>query len=91
MYDVVSGASGQSWSMTSYCPAKGVGPQTPADNDYKPGFSADLMLKDLRLAQIASDDAGMTTQWALLPLNYIVALSKIVMAVVRISLLCCLI
>ena len=62
MYDVVSGASGQSWSMTSYCPAKGVGPQTPADNDYKPGFSADLMLKDLRLAQSASDDAGMTTQ-----------------------------
>ena len=61
MYDVVS-ASGQSWSMTSYCPAKGVGPQTPADNDYKPGFSADLMLKDLRLAQSASDDAGMTTQ-----------------------------
>ena len=61
MYDVVSGASGQSWSMTSYCPAKGVGPQTPADNDYKPGFSADLMLKDLRLAQSASDDAGMTT------------------------------
>ena len=62
MYDVVSGASGQSWSMTSYCPAKGVGPQTPADNDYKPGFSADLMLKDLRLAQSASGDAGMTTQ-----------------------------
>ena len=62
MYDVVSGASGQSWSMTSYCPAKGVGPQTPADNDYTPGFSADLMLKDLRLAQSASDDAGMTTQ-----------------------------
>ena len=62
MYDVVAGASGQSWSMTSYCPAKGVGPQTPADNDYKPGFSADLMLKDLRLAQSASDDAGMTTQ-----------------------------
>ena len=62
MYDVVSGASGQSWSMTSYCPAKGVGPQTPADNDYKPGFSADLMLKDLRLAQSASVDAGMTTQ-----------------------------
>lgn len=62
LYDVVSGASGQSWSMTSYCPAPHVGPTSPADNDYKPGFSADLMLKDLRLAQMASDEAGVETQ-----------------------------
>ena len=61
LYDVVSGASGQSWSLTSYCPAPGIGPQTPADNDYKPGFSAALMLKDLRLAQIAAERMGART------------------------------
>ncbi len=54
MYDVVSTSSGQSWSMTSYCPAPGVGPKSPADAGYKPGFSADLMLKDLRLSQEAA-------------------------------------
>ena len=62
LYDVVSGASGQSWSMTSYCPAPNIGPASPADNDYKPGFSADLMLKDLRLSQIAAESAGAETQ-----------------------------
>jgi len=54
MYDVASTSSGQSWSLTSYCPAPGIGPETPADRDYLPGFSADLMLKDLRLAQEAA-------------------------------------
>lgn len=49
-YDISSKASGQSWSMTSYCPVAGVGPQTPADNGYKGGFAAGLMLKDLKLA-----------------------------------------
>jgi len=49
-YDVSSVASGQSWSMTSYCPVPGVGPQTPADNDYQGGFASALMLKDLKLA-----------------------------------------
>ena len=62
LYDVVSGASGQSWSMTSYCPAPDIGPASPADNDYKPGFSADLMLKDLRLSQIAAETTGVRTQ-----------------------------
>ncbi len=62
LYEVVSGASGQSWSLTSYCPAPNVGPQSPADNDYKPGFSADLMLKDLRLSQIAAETTGTETQ-----------------------------
>ncbi|GHE02378.1 3-hydroxyisobutyrate dehydrogenase [Defluviimonas sp. 20V17] len=55
MFDVVSTSSGSSWSMNSYCPAPGVGPQSPADNDYKPGFAADLMLKDLRLSQQAAE------------------------------------
>ncbi len=55
-YDISSKASGQSWSMTSYCPVPGVGPQTPADNDYAGGFATALMLKDLRLAMAAADD-----------------------------------
>ena len=53
-YDISSKASGQSWSMTSYCPVPGVGPQSPADNGYQGGFAAALMLKDLKLAMEAS-------------------------------------
>jgi len=56
-YDIASQASGQNWSMTSYCPVPGVGPQSPADNDYQGGFAAALMLKDLRLAMAAADGA----------------------------------
>ena len=55
MFDVVSTSSGYSWSMNAYCPAPGIGPQSPADNDYKPGFAAELMLKDLNLSQIAAE------------------------------------
>ena len=62
LFDVVSTSSGQSWSMTSYCPAPGIGPQSPADNDYKPGFSADLMLKDLRLSQQAASENAFETE-----------------------------
>ena len=54
MFDVVSTSSGSSWSMNAYCPAPGVGPTSPADNGYRPGFAADLMLKDLTLAQAAA-------------------------------------
>ncbi len=61
MFDVVSTSSGQSWSMTTYCPAPGVGPKSPADNGYTPGFAADLMLKDLRLSQAAAEDADADT------------------------------
>jgi 3-hydroxyisobutyrate dehydrogenase len=53
-YDISSKASGQCWSMTSYCPVPGVGPETPADRDYEGGFAAALMLKDLRLAMEAA-------------------------------------
>lgn len=55
MFDVVSTSSGYSWSMNAYCPAPGVGPQSPSDNAYKPGFAAALMLKDLRLSQQAAE------------------------------------
>ncbi len=61
MFDVVSTSSGYSWSMNAYCPAPGIGPQSPADNGYKPGFAADLMLKDLRLAQAAAEAADADT------------------------------
>ncbi|HAR52874.1 MAG TPA: 3-hydroxyisobutyrate dehydrogenase, partial [Roseovarius nubinhibens] len=61
MFDVVSTSSGYSWSMNAYCPAPGVGPQSPADNGYKPGFAAELMLKDLRLAQQAAEEADADT------------------------------
>ena len=54
MFDVVSTSSGSSWSMNTYCPAPGVGPQSPSDNGYQPGFAAELMLKDLRLSQEAA-------------------------------------
>ncbi|MGR3344790.1 MAG: 3-hydroxyisobutyrate dehydrogenase [Paracoccaceae bacterium] len=54
MFDVVSTSSGYSWTMNAYCPAPGVGPNSPADNAYRPGFSTELMLKDLRLSQQAA-------------------------------------
>ncbi|TCD04829.1 3-hydroxyisobutyrate dehydrogenase [Erythrobacteraceae bacterium CFH 75059] len=56
-YDISSVSSGQNWSMTSYCPVPGVGPQSPADNGYQGGFATELMLKDLRLAMEAADSA----------------------------------
>ncbi|WP_135503338.1 3-hydroxyisobutyrate dehydrogenase [Roseovarius aestuariivivens] len=61
MFDVVSTSSGYSWSMNAYCPAPGIGPQSPADNDYIPGFAAELMLKDLRLAMQAAEGADADT------------------------------
>ena len=56
-YDISSVSSGQNWSMTSYCPVPGVGPTAPSDNDYQGGFATALMLKDLRLAMEAADNA----------------------------------
>ena len=58
-YDIASISSGQSWSVTSYCPVPGVGPATPADNGYQGGFAAALMLKDLRLALDAAASTGL--------------------------------
>jgi 3-hydroxyisobutyrate dehydrogenase len=51
LFDVASTSSGQSWSLTSYCPVPGPVPSSPANHQYKPGFTAALMLKDLMLAQ----------------------------------------
>jgi 3-hydroxyisobutyrate dehydrogenase len=60
-FDISSKASGQSWSMTTYCPVPGVGPDTPADHDYEGGFAAALMLKDLKLAMEAAQHVGAYT------------------------------
>jgi 3-hydroxyisobutyrate dehydrogenase len=58
LFDVVSGSSGQCWSLTSYCPVPGPVPASPANNGYKAGFTAALMLKDLNLAQQAAESVG---------------------------------
>ncbi|HEY0130856.1 MAG TPA: 3-hydroxyisobutyrate dehydrogenase [Allosphingosinicella sp.] len=60
-FDIASKASGQCWSMTTYCPVPGVGPVTPADRDYEGGFAAALMLKDLRLAMEAAQSVDSYT------------------------------
>lgn len=65
MFDVVSTSSGYSWTMNAYCPAPGIGPTSPADNGYRPGFAAELMLKDLRLAQAAAEAADADTPMGL--------------------------
>ncbi len=57
-FDISSKASGQSWSMTSYCPVPGPVPASPANRDYKGGFAAALMLKDLKLAAQAAQGIG---------------------------------
>lgn len=61
LFDVASTSSGQCWSLTSYCPVPGPVPTSPANNDYKPGFAAALMLKDLKLSQEAAGQAGADT------------------------------
>ena len=61
LFDISSTASGQCWSMTSYCPAPGPVPASPANNDYQPGFTAAMMLKDLLLSQEAADSAAAAT------------------------------
>ena len=61
LFDVASTSSGQCWALTSYCPVPGPVPASPANNDYKPGFAAALMVKDLPLAQDAAKAAGAAT------------------------------
>ena len=61
LFDVASTSSGQSWSLTAYCPVPGPVPTSPANNGYKPGFAAALMLKDLKLSQEAALGVGAAT------------------------------
>ena len=61
-FDIASQASGQNWSLTSYCPVPGPVPAAPSNRDYQPGFAAPMMLKDLRLAMDAAKGSGATTE-----------------------------
>ena len=61
LFDIASKSSGQSWAMTTYCPVPGLVPTSPANRDYQAGFTAAMMLKDLRLAQEAARTSGATT------------------------------
>jgi 3-hydroxyisobutyrate dehydrogenase len=61
LFDISSKSSGQCWSMTSYCPVPGPVPASPANRDYQAGFTADMMLKDLKLAQQAAQASGAAT------------------------------
>lgn len=60
-FDVISTSSGFCWSVNKYCPVPGVGPDSPADHGYRPGFAAELMLKDLKLSQAAAGASGQAT------------------------------
>jgi len=61
LYDVMSTSSGHCWSINTYCPVPDVGPKSPADNDYQPGFATSLMIKDATLAQTAAASVGQAT------------------------------
>jgi 3-hydroxyisobutyrate dehydrogenase len=61
LFDISSTASGQCWSLTSYCPVPGPVPTSPANRDYQAGFTASMMLKDLKLAQNAAAASGAAT------------------------------
>jgi 3-hydroxyisobutyrate dehydrogenase len=61
LFDIASKSSGQCWSMTAYCPVPGPVPTSPANRDYQAGFTAAMMLKDLKLAQDAAAAAGAHT------------------------------
>jgi len=61
LFEISSQASGQCWSMTSYCPIPGPVPSAPSNNDYKPGFTTQMMLKDLQLSQDAAASCDAST------------------------------
>jgi 3-hydroxyisobutyrate dehydrogenase len=61
LFDISAKSSGQCWALTSYCPVPGPVPASPANRDYAPGFTAAMMLKDLRLAQQAAGASAAPT------------------------------
>ena len=61
LFDISSKSSGQCWAMTNYCPAPGPVPAAPSNRDYQPGFTAEMMLKDMKLAQQAAQASGAAT------------------------------
>ena len=63
LFEVSSRSSGQCWSLTNYCPVPGLVPSSPANRDYRPGFTATMMAKDLRLAQDAAQSVDAPRRW----------------------------
>jgi len=61
LFDVLSTSTGSCWAVNSYCPVPGVGPQSPADKRFQPGFSSQMMLKDMKLTQAAANSTGVAT------------------------------
>jgi len=61
LFHVLSTSTGSCWSVNKYCPIPGVGPTSPADNDYKPGFSVPMMVKDMHLTQMAAESVSQAT------------------------------
>lgn len=61
LFDILSSSTGSCWSVNSYCPVPGIGPQSPSDNNYQPGFSGQMMLKDMKLTQAAADSVDVAT------------------------------
>ena len=62
LFEVSSNSSGQCWSLTKYCPVPGPVPESPANRDYRAGFTVEMMLKDLKLAQAAAESEGIETR-----------------------------
>jgi len=62
LFDISSKSSGQCWSLTTYCPVPGPVPTSPANRDYQAGFTAAMMLKDLKLSQDAAKVTGIKTK-----------------------------
>jgi 3-hydroxyisobutyrate dehydrogenase len=61
LFNVLSTSTGSCWSVNSYCPVPGVGPTSPSDNDYKPGFAVQMMVKDMNLTQAAAESVSQAT------------------------------
>ena len=70
LFDIASKSSGQCWAMTSYCPVPGPVPASPANRDYAAGFTAAMMLKDLKLAQDAAKASGAKTELGAAAANF---------------------
>ena len=64
LFDVISTSSGSCWAVNNYCPVKGIGPNSPADNDFLPGFASNLMHKDLSLAIEAANSTNTDVNFA---------------------------
>lgn len=71
LFDIASKSSGQSWALTSYCPVPGPVPTSPANRDYKPGFTAAMMSKDLNLARQAAESTGANTKFGLIASDFL--------------------